>query len=822
MTDATRWHAAALIFFGAAHLLASASISRAQGIVETAPPAGFEDLLEERQAQVDVTYEGVNVGSFLATFQPGAIRFADPVALVDALPDVQQRDEIVRALSGDIDTNARRLCGGAPLPDCGVLEPEVAGVIFDVDSFQATLFVAPAFRDAAALDYLPAPLNRPGFVQSFAAAAAGTDSDTQAAVRSFSLFGFGAGRLRADAVADTEEGAAVDLLKGEYDRERWRGEAGLYRVAPLPLLGDRRFLGAGITTTLDTLRDTDQATGSPLSVFLPQRSQVEIYRDGRLLSARSYDGGTQDIYTADLPDGAYLVTLRIVSPGGVREETRFFTKSMEIPPENQPLWRLQAGVLVDDDTDLVPEVGSTPFVHAATRHRIADSFALGGDVLLAEDQQGLGGVLFWLLPEAQLQLEGIATSDDIFGAGLSVRGQWEDFSYSGGVRQIWGGDPPERRRRDRDDDDIIGFALRDPDDLFDAGGTATQVNLAMSYRFDEGPTIGLRGSYFRTVDFGDTYAVGPTLTWPLLRDGRHRLDLHLDATTTDQGEYVLAQLRFSWGNEHVDIVSDAGWSGTVAGEGGAARDGMFGRSSATWHAWEREGERLDLIATASADEEVGAVSGGFDYRGNRGRADANVEHDTRNETRYGANVFFNVVSDPDALALGGYEGRESAVILAVAGPPDARFTVLVDEQPRGTVAGGETLALPLLSFETYDVRIAQTAGGFVDYDASSRTVTLYPGNVRTLEWRAAPVVSLFGQAVAPDGQPLADARFPELRPVGYADAEGWFQVEASAETQDLLLVTPDGGRCRLDLPPLPANENFVDLGQRTCRPLEAS
>src|SRR5690606_10552523 len=132
-------------------------------------------------------------------------------------------------------------------------------------------------------------------------------------------------------------------------------------------------------------------------------------------------------------------------------------------------------------------------------------------------------------------------------------------------------------------------------------------------------------------------------------------------------------------------------------------------------------------------------------------------------------------------------------------------------------SGGRRRVLPLTSFDSYDVRIVQSEGGFVDYDASTRSVTLYPGNVQTLRWRAAPVISLFGRATAPDGRPLADARFPELRPVGYADAEGWFQVEVSTDTDSLLVVVPGGESCRIGFPPLPQDEDFADVGQLICR-----
>ncbi|WP_158595985.1 TcfC E-set like domain-containing protein [Oleomonas cavernae] len=742
--------------------------ARAAEIIQTAPPPGFDDLRQPQDALVDVIYDGEPIGAFAATFRPGAIRFADPAALAGAVPGLAEREAVTAALSGDLETHAERLCGVAPVPGCGVLEPTVASVIFDADRFRATLFLAISYRGTAAGgQYLPAPADRPGFVQSFAAAASSGEDDlagSRTSVRSFSLLSLGAARLIADTAADSQQGGALDRLEVQYDHERWRGEAGLYRTTLMPLLGERRFLGAGLTTTLDTLRDADQASGSRLSVFLASRGQVEVYREGRLLSARSYEAGTRELETRDLPDGAYLVTLRVVTQGNVREETRFFVKNAAIPPAGLPFWELDAGVLADDDISLTPEAGGTPFVHAATRYRLSDSFALGGDLVVGSRQQGIGGLFYYQLQQVQLQLDSFASTDGVYGLGLAARGDNGPFSYSGSIRRIWGGEAP-RRRAAQDTDDDLSFILRDPDDLFDAGGAATQVNLALDYHFEDGPHLGLRALYLAGADDVETYAAGPIVFWPLFSDGALRLDLSAQATATEEQQFVFAQLRLSWGDGDIDVTSEAGWSGAVAGdEQGDSSSGPFGRAQAIWHTAQAAGERLDLSAATAADSRRTEVSAGLDYQGPKGRVDAEIAHETDGGTRYAGNLFVNVVGDPDALAWGGNEVRGSAVIVAVSGRPDTVYRVLIDEQPRAEVAAGARLVLPLEPYKSYDVRIVQKSGGLVDYDASPRRVTLYPGNVTTLQWNAARFVSLFGQATTPGGAPSPTRAFRPCNP----------------------------------------------------------
>lgn len=786
----------------------------AQSVTQKAPPPGFEDLLEAQEALIDIVYEGDLVGSFMATFEPGLLRFADPSAVVDALPGVTNREEVAAALSGELRTNADKLCGPNPFAGCGVLEPEVAGVIFDEARFQATVFIAGAYQERATLAYLPPPDLRPGFVNAFAGAIAGSrgEGEPRTTLRSLSLLSVGAARVRSELSWGLQEGSAFDELKSEYDRGRWRGEGGFYRMAPLTLLGDRPFLGIGVGTTLDTLQDAEQLLGSSLTLFLPERSQVEIYRDGRLLSARTYDAGTNDLYTADLPEGAYFVTLRIVGPSGIQEETRFFTKSLEIPPLGQPVWRLQAGVLADDEPSLAPSPGDTPFLHGATRHRITDALAIGADATLAQGQYGVGADIAVLMPQAKVQAEGFATNQDAHGLGLSVQGNVYAIGYTANFRRIWASDRPYGRGRRSDGD--LSFARRDPNRLFDVGGTATQASFRLNYSVPRGPLLGFRASYTARRSQA-SHSFGPSLSWPLLSSGSFRLHLHGDATVTDKDRLLFVQLRLSWGRDGLSLVNEAGWRGSLGGERGPGQ-GPFGRSSAAWNALDEQGQRLDLRASATADQQGNTLGGGLNYRGPRGRADATLERDNLNQGRYSANVFANLVGDLDGFAVGGPEIRESAVVVSLAGAPDTRFRVLVNERPRGEVAGNGSLVVPLDSYKTYDIRIMQTEGRFLGYEASARSVTLYPGNVRTLQWTLAPVVLIYGQVLQPDGSPLPDARVSDVRPAALTDSEGWFQLEVNTNESSLVLSQPKGGQCHVALPPLPQDRDYYNVGQLIC------
>ena len=275
-----------------------------------------------------------------------------------------------------------------------MLEPDDAAVIFDADRFRVDIFVNPELLDpqlAQAERFQPAPEAGFSALETISAAVAGSTSDgTDFTLRSHSLLAYDTGRLTAETSVSSADDANLDVLAAEADRHGWRYTGGLYRTALSSLLGERRLLGAGAGSTTDTRLDREQIGGSPIVVFLPSRAQVEIFREGRLLSSQSYPAGNQVVDTTALPEGAYEVTLRIRQiDGSVREETRFFAKTSAVPPRGAPRYVLEAGLVGNEGDGPADFADNGPAVHGGTTHRLTESLALGSDLICGRRQPAL-------------------------------------------------------------------------------------------------------------------------------------------------------------------------------------------------------------------------------------------------------------------------------------------------------------------------------------------------------------------------------------------------------------------------------------------------
>lgn len=790
--------------------LLAAGTGPAPAQFEAKPPEGFEDLDAPQSSLVDLYFRGELLGQYLASYAPGWVAFERPEQVVADLPGVAEPDALRRALTGRLDSNAQRICEPGE-EDCGYVETDTAAVIFDRARFRVDLFVDPDLLEAPDLgpDYLGAPAAAPSFVQSFAAAGSTQVGDTAAGsasrgtIRSFTLFGFGAGRVRADTSLSNRDGVALDVLAGELDRGGLSYRGGLFRASPLPSIGQRRVLGAGIETTLDLRTDIEAASGTPLVVTLQRRAVVEILRDGRVLDSQVYPPGTQRLDTAGLPRGAYDVTLRIDQVGGgVRTQQRFFVKDRLIPPSDQPSYTLNVGRLAEDASPGLPDLGA-PVLHAGHRRRVLQNFGVGLDLAATDREAAAEGALFYRGSLGRLQLSGFASSARDYGLALRGFGNAESYSYAVQLRRVWSG----RARRGT----VTGDEVQE---LVPPRLDGTTLDLTIDYLLPDGGRLGIAADVSRRADGETRYSAGPQLRIPLLERAAFDLSFQAEAAIGKEESLAFASLRLTWSGP--DTLASA-VTGYRFARGGQRDSTPYASVQGSVAAVDTPRRQINLGAGANLglDESVRADAA---YFGPDTRADLGVERsltDAR-ETRAFGTLATTVVGDPEGVALMGDDSNRSAVVVQVDGDTDTRFRILVDDRPVGRVAAGERVSLPLQPYERYRVRLRRIAGRFVDYDTSPRRITVFPGTVHTLDWQVAPVVSVFAQAVRPNGTPVADALIEGTDAQLRTDRRGYFQVDVG--TQDKLVLRPrDGAPCRIPLPDLTRDTEFRDLGSLTCK-----
>ncbi len=367
------------------------------------PPPGFSHLVERQSSLVDVFSGGRFLVSTIATYTPDTIAFEAPGDITAELSALSDPEAITAGLGGELSTHGELICVGGTQPGCGELRPEIVGVIYDADRFRADLFVNPdhlVTRVPTRDRYLPAAQSRLTLLQNFSATFAGADdADTVSTFGSFTTVAMGESRFETIASYTEHDDLTIDRMFFARDYRGMEYVSGLFRTSgrALAFMGENDLGGVRIASSLRTRADLAFARGSPITVFLAAGSRVDIIKDGRLLSSSFYPAGNQVLDTSGLPDGSYDITIRIDDGGSPREEVRFFSKTVRIPPMDQPLSFFEMGrVLERSTTELFPEDTDAWLARLGHSRRVTENLGLDAGIAATEDEQLLELGVFYL------------------------------------------------------------------------------------------------------------------------------------------------------------------------------------------------------------------------------------------------------------------------------------------------------------------------------------------------------------------------------------------------------------------------------------------
>lgn len=810
-----------------AMLAASSGASASTGApapIKVNLPQGFEDLAATQKAMVDLYFGDRLMGQVEVAYEPGRLRFTNVEAVIALLPDLLDPAAIRAALShAALDTHPELVCSsGADRQICGRLNPAVAGLIFDQDRFQLSLFINPRLlkvRPATQSAFLSRPNAPFGLVDSLAGAAAGSSrGDTIYTIQNRAVIGVRDARLISTTSYASEIGLKGDVFAAQLDKPGIRYTAGAFWAPGLDLVGRRKILGFGVESQFDTRSDKDFITGTPLVVSLSQRSRVDLLVDGRLMSSRTYEAGNQSLDTSALPDGAYEVILRIQESGGAtRDERRFFTKNPRIAPMGHMLWFARGGALVNERDDAFMAPTRNFYAEAGLARRFGRHLAVDATIVATSDRviAEAGGYL--ITRPAQVRIAGLVSSKQdigfLFQANSSGLGR---LNYNLDVRRVYS--------RDNRALVPIGDGMRTTSNAVAAtyqavqlsSGSFTQILGDISYRLP-GAQLGLSGFYRKDARQTVNYAIGPTARWSVLQKRGLGVTLEANYSQSNNGRSAYVGIRLqllragralgaSAGVQSITPKREGQRSGIVGGvQAMVQKDGVLGG---------------DLVLAGNVDHspDNDVIHGRADLRSRMGMASADVVQQTGGGvgTQYSLGFQTSVIANKSMVVLGGRPQGDSVIAVRVQdAPAKSSFQVLVNETPRGIVHAGQTLPVPVTPYRQYNVRIRPLGGDLVRFDTGEKHVSVYPGNVASVAWTVKPVVAMFGRIIWPDGSPVVNAEIIAKDAIGHSDQQGYFQIETSPNAEATVHAA-DGRSCRLLLKGVSKSSGYVALGIMRC------
>lgn len=783
-------------------------------------PAGFEELTSARVTMVDVYFGGRKIGETLVTTKLGSLRFRSPQEVLTALPQLVASPDVTSVLSSDLPTNSAAVCRDSNAQNCGSITPEVIGIVYDEDRFRVDLFVNPRFLKttlSTSQGYLPVPKGPLSLTSSLGFAASGTFGQSSTYnIQNRTVVGFENARIRMNSSLASHLGFVMDDLVGEIDHRDLRYSGGLFWAPGNEFTGQRRIIGAGVGTQFDTWVDQQTLHGTPLILFLAQPSRVEILVDGRLVSARSYPAGNVDLDTSGLPDGSYSLLLRIhQSNGSVREERRFFVKNQDAPPVGHPIYYAYAGMLANTKRNQPISPSSTFYYQAGAAWRLSNSFAVDIGALGTQHKAIAQAGAWLILHKARFRISGLASSAGDTAA--LVQGNWGGqgpLNLSFDIRRVWShnGQPliPLPSYVDTfGETPATGVQL--------ATGSYTQATASLGLRLGDG-FVGLVGSYRKDRHLPADYTVGPTVNYPVINRGRFQLVFEASAEHTRSTTSAFVGFRALFSRGGMSVGGSLGESMQHDRDNNdPSRSRMVGNVTAQYSHDSQDGTLVNVEAGADRSIETSTLNAGTTVYSRLGnlRADLIQNVEGSRQTQYDVSYETGIALTPHAASLGGRDLQQSALIVTVHGDSGSAFNVLVDEVVRGRVGAGQRFSLFLPGYRKYKVRLVPTASQALDYDSATREVTLYPGNVQLLDWRAESFFTIFGQAMTSTGAPIVDALVHSPKGISETDPKGYFQIDIR-NGDSVTIDQSEGQTCQVALPKLMVKNEFASLGKVVC------
>lgn len=776
------------------------------------PPPGFEELANPQTTAVDLYYGGKHIGSVLATYTPGTVELESPGTVVSLIPRISNHLEVESALTGPLSSNSEKVCLTELQRDCGYLEPAVAEVIFDEGYFRLDVFINAYYLDKKELvstKYLPESTTEFSSVNLFSTSASGNNNND--------TFSFGARHIAAHKQSrmqfewnhtDTRD-ISVETLSLQNDQGVWSIEGGLFDSSTRnsSFIRDAELIGARIYSSTNTRTDLDYSQSTEIFQFLTSPSLIEIFKDEVLVSVAEYEAGNQQIDTLTLPGGSYPITLRITDARGeIREEEYFFVKSGLLPPKDQPLYFAEFGRIGESiQKDAFPDFTNEHLARAGAAYRLGDNFGINFELLNSTDVSIVQGGAIYLGTNYNLQGNLMQSSDSDWG--IDFRGQMnrKGINMSFNYRKV---EADSENSSSNDETRLVPNSF-------------TQSSLSASTLFLDG-TLSFRSRYNKRANQDGVTSYGFEYRKPLYRRNRYQIDLTSSSFIEDDDLSMWVGLSFNRFSDKKQYSSNLRFVSQDTGNSTEQDIEYNGEITYSDNDPKYGDYSLGLFANDTIDQN--AIGTRVRSQSPFGRGDFLIEHvndkSSGSYERYFGNASFSIFSSGSEVAWGGNRNSKAGLIVELESETsESPFEVFVDRQPHGYAKSGKSTVIGLQPYQSYEIKIKPRGDELVHYEDSVRNVTLYPGNVETVNWKVNPVTILISNAVHTDGTAVGNAKFENTISFASTDADGWFQIEI-AGTEPLVLSKRGKPVCKITLPTLEPEQGVAILDQVTCSAIE--
>ena len=691
-----------------------------------------------------------------------------------------------------------------------MLTPDIAGVIFNDDTFRADLFINPDFFESSSTPsiYLPSSDSDIGVLQGLIFNIAGNSRSNEPTynLSADTLIGWQQEYLESRWNVTSEKSPRIRSLFWAYDNMGMHYSAGYLRSRfnSSGFLISRDIAGISFGSTDDTLLDKDSSNSTPLDIVMPDRGIVEVFKDGQLIHSELLDTGYQTIDTCGFPGGTYEVEIKITTTGGatLKSEKRIFVKQNRIKTGDQSAWFLEAGQTIYSSDSLLPDTSKQILIRAGYEHGLSYNTGVRWSLASSRNEQVSEVDFAYFMPDFSLASGLMVGLQQQLGTHLAIN--WNHSStlwVSAETRRIWNSDRPEIA--DKKMPDLVSH--QKVLDTVTVGLPVSSGFITARYSYRESPRS---SDHLKSLSFQSNLKA------------KRKDFLRLNCSLTEADNRLSFQVSLSLSLDFNDLqhyigsqYSEQRYKDDISRELRTTYQAQWGDINQSRQMEQRARFGVD-IAKDSTD-----LFGTYDNTSSLGSLSLALNHerqDGSSTTGYSGSFGTSLSFSHKGVVIGGADREKSAITVSVDGSnTNDVFRVLVNEQFAGFARGGSVTTIPLSPFKSYRVKLENTDANLYEFSSARSVVTLYPGNIKHLTFKVWKNITVFGQVVDREGKAQENYCLFSREFISCSNQFGLIQTELS-DKETKMTLKRNASSCSVKLDFSQAVDGFLDLGSIVC------
>jgi len=793
------------------------------------PPPGFQSLANTQHLRVSVFFMGQYAGSHYVSLHQSQLKFDTPSRLLPQLTGVKNNENILQLLSRSFPLNIECYSNTiATLPEfCEELKKEPIYIIYNPQHETVYLYLATAWfekpGDENTIDFIQPPtsglsyINKLGAAGSFNSSEPFTSRIYPSTPNYYNLYSNNVLAYRNNSIlANASQNNGINngehfQIQNLYAQRIVQDKiyASGYIVNPVsPFLQTQTILGGSIKTTLEVIKNAENVLATPLVIFVPQASQVNIFKNEQLIFSQYLEAGYQRINTSGFPDGAYQLAIKT---GENNVINRFFSKGAALPPPEVPQFYVIAGyltngmILYNNTYNYLPKTLDIPVFQAGYNERISERMALSSNILFSSSQKSFDFGPTFLYGNAFVKTAALMSSKNNYGIYTLFNTQKNRFNISFIFTKIF-------------------YQKKKPDYYF-LNNLIDNNSASISYTLSDRDLLGIQANYNKSLSQPASYNSGIFYQRQIANYNGTTFFLNAGYNKAIYvGDTYTLGLSVNFSHEKIAGTEALSWqSQTNNSPGNQLALPVVAQGSTVYSHLDEQGIGSSFNEIHSLSSTVSSLAGTYNYTARPGFIASYINYNrirhSGSSTGYGGNVETELAMNSNAARLNGVDrGNASGIIIQVdtgnSKDTSSKFVLLdANNRKMAIMHANQKVFLSLPAFTDQDYTLVNLSKSDYLIREPTRHITLYPGNIDYYTWQAEKRIIVIGRLLTkPQGDPVGNTWIHDGDNGIYSDSEGNFQLELPQNTTRLAA----GNSCQINLPRLNVNQVYLYIGDVPC------